>query len=42
MCLDRPTIANATGIPTKVKVKFSLCFILTEHQAMQAYWGVEL
>jgi hypothetical protein len=23
------------------KVKLSLCFFLTEHHAMKAYWGVE-
>jgi hypothetical protein len=26
----------------KVKVKLSLCFFLTEHHAMKAYWGVEV
>jgi hypothetical protein len=23
----------------KVKIKLSLCFFLTEHHAMKAYWG---
>jgi hypothetical protein len=27
-------------LDVNVKVK-SLCFFLTEHQAMKAYWGVE-
>jgi hypothetical protein len=27
---------------SKVKVKLSFCFSLTEYQAMKAYWGVEV
>jgi hypothetical protein len=26
----------------KVNLKLSLCFFLTEHHAMKAYWGVEV
>jgi hypothetical protein len=26
----------------KVKVKLFLCFFLTEHHSMKAYWGVEV
>jgi len=26
----------------KVKAKLSLCFFLTEHDAMKAYWGVKV
>jgi hypothetical protein len=28
-----------TTYPGKGKVKLSLCFFLTEHHAMKAYWG---
>jgi hypothetical protein len=26
-------------VEVEVKVKLSLCFVLTEHHAMEAYWG---
>jgi hypothetical protein len=26
-------------VKVKVKVKLSLCFFLTKHHAMKAYWG---
>jgi hypothetical protein len=29
----------AGSVKVKVKVKLSLCFFLTEHDAMKAYWG---
>jgi hypothetical protein len=32
---------NINTFPLKVKVK-SLCYFLTEHHAMKAYWGVEV
>jgi len=28
-----------TRVSYYIKVKFSLCFFLTEHHAMMAYWG---
>jgi len=31
---------NSYNVKVKVKVKLSLC--LTKHQAMKAYWGVEV
>jgi hypothetical protein len=29
-------------IDLHVKVELSLCFLLTEHHAMKAYWGSEV
>jgi len=34
-----PSLNQATINVIKVKVKLSLCFVLTEHHAMKAYWG---
>jgi hypothetical protein len=30
------------SVNVNVNVKLSLCFLLTEHHAMKAYWGVEV
>jgi len=33
------TLNNDSTKDKNVKVKMSLCFFLTEHHAMKAYWG---
>jgi hypothetical protein len=30
------------NVKVKVNVKLSLCFSFNEHQAMKAYWGMEV
>jgi hypothetical protein len=35
-------IKGASLMSGRVKVKLSLCFFLTEHNATKAYWGVEV
>jgi hypothetical protein len=32
---------QAMSFKVKLKIKLSLCFFLTKHHAMKAYWGVE-
>jgi hypothetical protein len=37
--LSDPPSKEIYRVSVKVKVKVSLCFFLTEHHAMKAYWG---
>jgi hypothetical protein len=32
-------VTNVGGRSSGVEIKLSLCFLLTEHHAMKAYWG---
>jgi hypothetical protein len=35
------TAIMSPDVKVKVKVKLSLCFSVTEHHVMKAYWGIE-
>jgi len=37
---DTKTLENISCL--SLKLKLSLCFFLTEHRAMKAYWGMEV
>jgi hypothetical protein len=39
---DTVSYAYKVYKPYKAKVKLLLCFFLTEHHAMEAYWGGEV